>query len=297
MSQVEARPQPAPGWTPGTCFCGCGFPIKHPRADRLVMFYSREHRSTMAPDGRLVTEFETKWCKTCARRLTHDQFPTKTVRRKQGYVERICFYCYDCMKVHLHEVNTRPEAKEKAKARARESYQNPAMRERQLKANRERYWAKKSDPVRHEALKAEKREDRRLYIQRLKQDPERWAKFREREQARYAAQREQRRLIQLDKLDPMVLRPEDPMRVWLYDQCVKYVSDRDMRLKELLPDTDITKWKSASTHGGRYMKFSLVDEILVRLDLQHHLDDFTFVRRSELTGRVPQRVRLARERA
>jgi hypothetical protein len=255
------------------------------------MFHSRAHRSTKAPDGRLVTEFDTKWCNTCARRLPHEEFPTKMVRRKTGYVTRLNFYCHRCMVGHLEEMNQWPNVKERARARAREAYENPILRQRQLEANRRRYRERKADPQRHAEMKEKARRARITYLERLRQDPERWAKHLKAQEDRNRRAREDRLQRRLEQLDPLVLRPGDPMRDWLYQQCAQYADERDMSLRELFPNFDLTKWKSSNGHGARYMRFALVDEILVRLDLQHRLDDFTFYRRSELSGRVPREIR------
>lgn len=300
MERDTRLPEPAPGWTPGTCYCGCGYPIKRsrPDKDRPTIFYSRTHRSVRAPDGRLVTEFTTKWCQTCSRRLPLEDFPIRVKRRKEGYVERRGFYCHTCHKAHLREINEQPHVKEAARLRARDMYSNPVMRERILAANRQRHRETMADPVRHEQLKQRRREERRAYLERLKQDPMRWAKFLQAEADRNARQREERRQRRLDKVDPLVLKPDDPQRAWLYEQMVNYATIRDMSLRDLFPDRDMSKWKHASkTSGSRYMKLDLVDEVLVRLDLQHHLGEFTFYRRSELTGRKPSAKLIGRERA
>lgn len=293
MASVEVLPQPAPGWTEGTCYCGCGYPIPPDRPDKVKprMFYSRAHRSTRAPDGRLITEFNTKWCSTCEQRLPRDQFPTKTVRRKEGYVQRLSFYCHACMRSHLVVMNQRSDIRERSRIRAMEAYQNPHLRARQLEANQRRYWARKADPKQHEEMREKARLDRQKYLKRLKENPERWAKYLQAQADRNAREREVRHQRRIDKLDPLVIRPDDPMRDWLYEQVTKYADDRDMSLRELFPDFDITKWKKSTGHGARYLRFEMVDLILVRLDLQHRLDDFQFVRRSELTGRVPKKVK------
>jgi hypothetical protein len=282
MARDTRPPNPAPGWTPGTCYCGCQTKLKTGQR----WWASRTHRSSRAPDGRPVTEVDTKFCQTCATRLPHEEFPLKTVKRKAGYVQRRSFYCEGC------ESQTLQQLAEQAKT--------PEGRAK----NRERMHLLYQDPIFKERHKAQTKD----YRQRAREDPEKaarmrrqkhryWLRYKKTKKYEMMCRRRRVREFQLkqDRLDPnpLVVPRGDPMLEWLYRQIDLYSEERGLSPLEVVGPVmggrNWQKWRASSrSHGGKYMPLRIVDAVLVRLDLPHRLNDFDFKRRSELKYHQPR---------
>lgn len=264
--RVPARlAQPAPGVQEGFCWCGCGERLRKPGHQ----FFSRSCRSTCAPDGRLVTEHRTKWCLACQVRKPIEQFPTKNFHYKQHYYVKAGTDCDVCTKDRLSELTKSPEAKARNVIRQRERYQSdPYVRARRKETSAARARRVKEDP--------------QLAAQETERRKEQWERYSVVLKQRRAELRAERLL---DQNDPLVIPKSDPLVRWLYEQVDRYLEDRGMSGAQVLGETMGRNWHrwhpDGTTNGSKYMPMTAVDQVLVRLGLQHRFSDFEFRRRSE----------------
>lgn len=278
MPRDSRVPEPAPGWTPGTCYCGCGTKLKPGRG----WWCSKEHRSSRAPDGRPVTEVDTKWCQTCSQRLPLSSFRLRTVRRATGYVERPSFYCETCFQgtlSNLATIATTEEGKERNRQRMADLYADPLGKE-MFKNNAAAY---------RERVKADPEKLRRVQQQRH----DYWLRYKKTKAYQDSKKRRNERFrqvkkeLRLEEKDPMVISREDPMMAWLYQEIDRFLKDRDLAGEHIfgpiLGGRNWGRWRPGTQgKGGKYMDLARVDAVLIRLDLQYRLHDFVFTRRSEL---------------